>query len=278
MLKEKLYNRHYIAATLMVFGSMLALTFASKHTVEYSISDILDRLLSKSSLVTLVINSTCMTIFMIFTHRIIKDVKECYPYYSKATKDNCLLRRSDKPEAGDTKYVNQQDEYLTDEQLRVKLLESVKQDTLVHDPKWLKVGVFALPWFAGFMTGMLGLTAKCSIMLGVHMAANHNYASPFTYIIFLLVPFFVVSELSLLNLALRMFDTCYVIPIFKASMVFHNTMCGGVLLQEFFEFKMLHMFIYGVGISICVLGILVMLVPPEQNTKLKTIVAVKSLQ
>ena len=87
MLKEKMYNRHYIAATLMVFGSMLALTFASKHTDEYSISDILDRLLSKSSLATLVVNSTFMAIFMVFTHRIIKDIKECYPYYSRAVKD-----------------------------------------------------------------------------------------------------------------------------------------------------------------------------------------------
>lgn len=250
MLKEKIYNRHYIAVTLMILGSMVAMTFASKNTTEYSIDEILERLSSNSSLCTLVINFTLMALFLIVSYRILKDIITIYPYFTDIEKERCLLKMHEKPELSDTNYTLQKDDSNLTEIAKIDTLKALKEEVLVQDPKWLKVAVFALPWFAGFMSGMLGLSAKCGIMLAVHMSENGNSQNPFTYIILGLPPLFVASELSLLNMGLKMFDTCYIIPIFKASIVFHNTMCGGILLQEFFTFKLLHMFMFSVGIFI----------------------------
>jgi len=87
MLKEQLYNRHYIASTLMVLGSMLALVFCSKNSKQYNIDEIEDRLFSTSSLGTLVVNTTLMAIFMIFTYRIIVDIKSISRYFSNIEAD-----------------------------------------------------------------------------------------------------------------------------------------------------------------------------------------------
>ena len=266
MLKEKLYNRHYIAATLMIVGSMLALSFASKNTAKYNIKQIMHRLSSPSSLATITVNFTLMAIFLILSYKIVKDIRSISQYFSKIEMDKWMLKLPRNP-IGGINYSLQIDETAKNEKERIELLSQAKKKTFVHNPRWLKLWVFALPWFAGFMSGLLGLSAKCSIMLGTHMTENHNYKSPFTYILFCLPVIFIISELTLLNLGLRLFETWYIIPIFKASVVFHNTMWGGILLQEFFDFKVLHMIMFSVGILICIWGILVMLVPPEKPNK-----------
>lgn len=120
--------------------------------------------------------------------------------------------------------------------------------------------MFSFPWFAGFTSGMLALVAKCFMMLVVKIGEKENYSFFFTYVIFASLLLFIFGELYTLNLGLKYFDTSYIIPIFKASIVFHNTMCGGVLLQEFFVYKPLHISMYAVGILICIIGILVMLI------------------
>mmetsp|Transcript_340 Transcript_340/g.341 ORF Transcript_340/g.341 Transcript_340/m.341 type:complete len:86 (+) Transcript_340:78-335(+) len=50
-------------------------------------------------------------------------------------------------------------------------------------------------------------------------------------------------------------------PIFKASVVFHHMICGGVMLQEFFNFSLLQIMMFIVGMLICIAGIFVMLLP-----------------
>lgn len=100
------------------------------------------------------------------------------------------------------------------------------------------------------MSGMLTLAAKCTIMLMVKIYDEENYSSPFTYIIFIITPMFVIAEMTTLNLGLKYFDSCYVIPIFKASIVFHNTMCGGVLLQEFYGYRSLQIWMFLLGTTV----------------------------
>lgn len=224
MLKEKIYNRHYVASTLMILGSMLALTFASKNSGQYNIEEIKERLYSKSSLSTLVVNFAIMAIFLVFSYRIIVDIKSLTVYFSKAEAEACLLKFKKHADENIPINYNIQEEFVDSELERIYSLEKAKKSALVQNPKWLKICIFALPWFAGFMSGLLALHAKCTIMLALKFSEDDNSKSPFTYLIFIFTPCFIIFELSLLNIGLRYFDTCYIIPIFKASMVFHNTM------------------------------------------------------
>jgi hypothetical protein len=136
---------------------------------------------------------------------------------------------------------------------------------MVQNPKWLKLSIFTYPWFTGFMAGTLSLTAKCEMMIITNMNDSENYSDLFAYFFALIPLILAVSEVICLNIGLKYFETIYVVPIFKASIVFHNTMCGGVLLQEFFIYKSLHLWMYVIGILICIGGILVMLIPKEKN-------------
>lgn len=244
----------------MIVGSMTALSFSSKHSVTYNIDDIKERLLSKSSLATLTVVFALMTVCYILSYRIIKDITFISPYFSEKEAEECLLKRKEIVKDVE-KYGIQQDDELD----RIHNLEMAKAESMVNNPKWLKIPVFVFPWFAGFVSGMLALFAKCTIMLAVHIMKSDNSKSPFTYIIFLCTPIFIISELVTLNLGLKYFDTSLVIPIFKASIVFHNTMCGGVLLQEFFHYEAFHIWMYALGITVCIIGILIMLVTNDTN-------------
>lgn len=134
------------------------------------------------------------------------------------------------------------------EDTRISNLDECRKVCIVHNPRWLNVPLFAFPWFSGFFSGVLTLIAKCTIMLAVHLFEEDNSKSAFTYVIFISLPVFVLLEISTLNLGFKYFDTCNVVPIFKASIVFHNTICGGILLQEFFEFRRVNILMYAIGI------------------------------
>lgn len=138
---------------------------------------------------------------------------------------------------------------------------------MVHNPKWLKLSIFTYPWFAGFMAGMTALTAKWGMMIITHMGNHENYSDPFAYFFAVIPLIFAILEVAILNIGFKYFETTYVIPIFKASIVFHNTMCGGVLLQEFFSYKTFHLWMYSIGILIWIGGILIMLAPREKSCK-----------
>ena len=247
MLGETVNSRHYIASTLMVAGSMLALTFTSKHSDTLDIVEIKRRLLSQVSLITIIISFALMAIFYILSFRIVSDIQRVVEFLSEKEAEECLLKSDNSGRHSSESTVGSDQEIEHD---RIEKLKQTKEECMVHNPKWLSIPVFAFPWFAGLTSGMLALSAKCTMMLITHIAEEDNYTSFFTYVIFVSTPVFVLGEVLTLNLGLKYFDTCYVIPIFKASIVFHNTMCGGVLLQEFFHYRTLHISMYIVGILI----------------------------
>lgn len=152
-----------------------------------------------------------------------------------------------------------------DESTRVERWNKIKETWIFHNPKWLKFALFTFPWFAGLLSGLLTLTTKWVIMLIVHLTESNNLKSVFTYLMVLAMPIWGVSFLFTLNLGFKYFDISYVVPIFKASLVFHNTMCGGILLQEFFIYPVFNISMYGVGIFIIIIGILTMLIPNEKH-------------
>lgn len=51
-----------------------------------------------------------------------------------------------------------------------------------------------------------------------------NSSSALTYVIPILLLVTAIGEIVSLNLGFKYFDTAIVVPIFKASIVFHNTM------------------------------------------------------
>jgi hypothetical protein len=93
MLKEVVTRRHYISSILMIIGSMLALSFSSKHTTTYNSKEIRNLLLGNISVITLTINFALMAIFFILSYRIIKDIKILSKYFSKETAKQCLFKQ-----------------------------------------------------------------------------------------------------------------------------------------------------------------------------------------
>lgn len=256
----------------MIIGSVLALTFSSKNSESYDIQEIKFRLLSTSSYVSIIVTVSILGVFNIASYKIIKDITRISKFYSPEEAEECLLKNENS--GYETDSTNDSDN--ADEIIRLQRYREAKEQCLVHNPKWLKVAVFTFPWAAGFMSGMMALTAKCCMMLLSHISDKENYAAPFTYVIVGFVLIFSVTEITLLNIGFKYFDTAIVIPIFKASIVFHNTMCGGVLMQEFFTYDSLHLWMYALGILICIVGILCMLVPKEKQMKRKMFTLVKA--
>jgi len=204
MLGEKVINRHYMASTLMILGSMLALTFTSKTSDTLDIHDIKSRILSRLSICTLIINFALMAVAYIFALRIIYDILRVSEFFDEQEAKTTLLK-NDNRETFDSSSTQVSEMDL--EKQRISNLSTAKRECLVHDPKWLKFCIYAFPWFAGFMSGMLALVAKCAMMLIFNLGDSENSSSPFTYIIFVAVPIFVVSELFTLNLGLKYFDS-----------------------------------------------------------------------
>lgn len=256
----------------MIIGSVLALTFSAKHSEAYDIQEIKFRLLSTISIVSITVTISLMGVFLAASYKIIKDISKISKYYTVEEAEECLMKIENS--GYETDSTNDSD--YTDELVRIQKYQEAKEQCFIHNSKWLKVAVFTFPWFAGFMSGMMALTAKCCMMLLSHITDKANYSAPFTYVIVAFVLIFSVTEITILNLGFRYFDTAIVIPIFKASIVFHNTMCGGVLMQEFFTYDSLHLWMYALGILICIIGILFMLVPKERQIKKKLFSLVKS--
>ena len=98
-----------------------------------------------------------------------------------------------------------------------------------------------------------------------NFSESNDYA--LTYILPSIVVFSSLTEILAINYGFKYFDTALVVPIFKASIVFHNTMWGGVLLKEFFYYSALNIVMYSIGIFVCILGILIMLMAREQEEK-----------
>ena len=93
---------------------------------------------------------------------------------------------------------------------------------------------------------------------------NDMFTSMFTWCLIFAVPCIAATSLFTLNVGFKYFDSLYIVPLYKASLVFHNTMCGGVLLQEFFIYPTEDLCMYGVGIITIIVGILALL---TLNTK-----------
>jgi hypothetical protein len=77
----------------MIVGSMLALSFSAKNTSTYNTKEIQKLVLSGISIITLTINFSLMTIFLILSYRIITDIKMLLKYFSKETTEQCLIRQ-----------------------------------------------------------------------------------------------------------------------------------------------------------------------------------------
>ena len=212
-----------------------------------------------------------MIILFAISRKIIKDITKIGQYLSEKEAQHNLLKPNSNGiqsnSEGSSMSIVQQPVLFSEEE-RIDILTKVKKECLFTNPQWLKLPIAVYPWFSGFFSGLLALTAKWGIMLMVHITEGDNakYFTP--YLMLLLKPVLTIGEIYCLNLGLRLFDTCYVMPIFKASVVFHHMLCGGVLLQEFFLFSTLGIVMFIIGMIICIGGILIMLVPHEtpENT------------
>ena len=60
------------------------------------------------------------------------------------------------------------------EEERIEILTKVKKECVFTNPQWLKVPIAVFPWFSGFFSGLLALTAKCGIMLLLHIHEGDN--------------------------------------------------------------------------------------------------------
>lgn len=120
----------------MIAGSMLALTFTSKHSDTIEIKEIKHRLLSKSSICTLVANFALMAIFYILSFRIVVDIKRISEFLTEFEASECIMKidakirsSSDSTTASDVDY----------EKERAQRLKQAKEECMVHNPKWLKL-------------------------------------------------------------------------------------------------------------------------------------------
>ncbi|CAI2367873.1 unnamed protein product [Moneuplotes crassus] len=265
MLKEEILLKHYISCFFMSVGSILALIFASKHSETLKIQEIQSRILSTISIITTTTNIILLTLLLLLSFKIIRDIKVASKSFTDTQMNQCLLKDN---------YLQsiQRSDFTRDsETLRVTVeiseFQEETQGQFFCNPHWLKLAVFAFPWFSGFMSGMTSLFAKCTIMTFSHLKDNSSSALTFIIPILLLVT--AIGEIVSLNLGFKYFDTAIVVPIFKASIVFHNTMCGGLLLQEFFNYNNLNIMMYIVGITICIIGILIMLLGKDSSKPLQ---------
>lgn len=225
MLKEQIYKKHFYSCAFMIVGAILALSFAHMDSSTYDVHEIEKRIYSSSSIALVSGIVVMMIILMILSRKIIKDISKIGMYLSeKEAKHNLLKspnsRIQDKSEGSSMSFV--QPLVLFSEEERIEILTKVKKECVFTNPQWLKVPVAVYPWFSGFFSGLLALTAKCGIMLLVHIHEGDNakYFTP--YLMIILKPVLTIGELFLLNMGLKYFDTCYVMPIFKASVVFHH--------------------------------------------------------
>ena len=245
----------------MLSGATLAMVFTSKDVTKYDIHGLEERLLSKTGLFTFFINVGLMILTYIISFKIIKDIMKIWVHLSNEQAALWMLKRDHIKKCA---IVDKQGMDETSEEFRVRNLQAAKEQCFFKSPRWLKFAVFCLPWFAGFMSGMLALTAKWTLNLVVHMDRD-NAGHVLTYVIFALTFMFLILQLTTQNLSLKYFDVSYVIPVFQASVVFHNTMCGGILLQEFFNYKPLNIVMFSVGIFIWIIGILVLIIPKQKQ-------------
>ena len=103
-----------------------------------------------------------------------------------------------------------------------------------------------------------------------HLEESDILTSLFTYWLMLAIPWIGLTSLTTLNFGFKYFDSLYVVPIFKASLVFHNTMWGGVLLREFFIYPLFDLCMYAVGIFTIIIGILTLLLMNENQNANKS--------
>lgn len=68
-----------------------------------------------------------------------------------------------------------------------------------------------------------------------------------------------VSELYFLNMSLKCYDQMETIPLFQASIILNNVLCGGVIFQEFAKYTFGNMCILFAGVCICMAGIAVII-------------------
>ena len=102
MLKEEIHLNHYIAVTLMIIGSMLAMYFTSKTTHHYTLEDLKRRVLSPWSVTILVVNFSLFITFMISSFFIIRDTIKMSKYFSQIEMKNWLLRFSPTSDTGES--------------------------------------------------------------------------------------------------------------------------------------------------------------------------------
>lgn len=256
MLHEEVYLKHYIACIFMAAGTILALIFAHKHSKTYNIQEIKERIFRLLSLFISGTNLLILSTLNIVSIKILRDIKACSWFYSDKELENCLLKK-EHLRAPTTNPDESIESETTEVEGQIPKFSSLRP-VIFQNLRWLRLPVVTFPWFAGFMSGMTSLFAKWTIMILSNFYDNSD--SCWSYLIPVLLWKTAVSEMVFLNLGFKYFDTAVVIPIFKASIEFHNTMWGGVLLAEFRKFTVLSTFMYALGILVCILGILIMLV------------------
>lgn len=106
--------------------------------------------------------------------------------------------------------------------------------------RWILLPLFLFPWFAGFLNAITVVVIKgVTNVIATEKEFHHNFKHPLTYVLILLAPLSIVSELLMFNHSLKYFDMSKVTPIFRGSVVINSILFGGIIYEEFFKFSTL---------------------------------------
>ena len=194
----------------MIAGAMIALAFSHMDSNTYDVHEIEKRIYSSSSIALVSGIVFSMIVLFIISRKIIMDISKIGMYLSEKEAQHNLLKSPNSNiqsnSEGSSMSIVQPLVLFTEEE-RIEILTKVKKECVFTNPQWLKVPIAVFPWFSGFFSGLLALTAKCGIMLllHIHEGDNAKYFTP--YLMLILKPVLTIGELFFLNMGLKYFDT-----------------------------------------------------------------------
>ena len=147
-------------------------------------------------------------------------------------------------------------------------VEETKLWQWFKNPKWKVLPLFILTWFAGFASSISSTFTRSTwgfLLSEPPKNSTSNFDNIASFVYLSMGPIMVVAVFLTINKSLQYFETIYVVPMFKASVLLNNILSGGIFLKEFGEYDAKSLSFFLVGIFACLLGILMLLFGKGKN-------------
>ncbi|CAI2373217.1 unnamed protein product [Moneuplotes crassus] len=271
-LKENIRKWEVIGVLLFIPGCIITLLSASMKNQRYTQQEFNKVFFSSTSMGYLVSNIFCILIGLLLS------------YFILAAQEKCEMEEDHEAEDSDTSedsLLNQTSASLMAEKGTVTCRKStdLPDDILIlpssteskgndtsffSSPGWKILPMICFPYSACFSTS-LTMTLSRSLSGFALTDGSGGFTNIEPYIYMGCIGACAIFSYYLLNKALKYFDTMYVVPLFRAFDLYHNILSGGVFLREFGQYSPKQLGVFILGVTICIISILLLLCGEKGN-------------